>query len=140
MSTFRLEALLNLWRSAPADTEAAIRAFAQFYTDPVIVNGTPMALQALVERARAQQRALSEIDFEVLERLDMPGYTVIAFVHRAKHTGPMITPLGEVAATGKPIARKTIDILRFRDDRICEVHVVSDELGGLTQLGVVRLS
>ena len=42
--------------------------------------------------------------------------------------------------TGREGAARTIDILAVRDGRITDITVVSDELGLLTTLGVLRLA
>lgn len=130
--------LLRLWtRSLPRAEH--VRAFAQFYTDPVVVNGTSFTLDALYDRALVQQRALSDIQIEILDQVDTDERTIVAFRHRGKHTGPLATPLGEVAPTGKVIERQVIDILRYEGTRICQIWVVADELGGLLQLDALTL-
>jgi hypothetical protein len=48
--------------------------------------------------------------------------------------------LGEVPATGREAAARTIDILAVRDHKITDVTVVADELGMLTQLNALRLA
>jgi SnoaL-like polyketide cyclase len=133
-----LNAILQLWtRTLPKPEH--LRAFAEHYTDPVIVNGTPLSLDAMVDRAQAQQRALSDIEMVMLEQIDTEDRSIIAFRQRGRHTGPLATPLGEVPATGKIIERQVIDILRFEGSRVCHIYVVADELGGLLQLGAVAL-
>jgi hypothetical protein len=59
---------------------------------------------------------------------------------RARHTGPLDTPLGTVEATSRPVEARTTDILTLRDGRISDVCVVSDELALLLQLGAIRLA
>lgn len=130
--------LLRLWTQKRSKAEH-LQSFTQFYTDPVIVNGTPFTLDALVDRALVQQRALSDIEIEILDQIDTDDRTVVAFRHRGKHTGPLATPIGEIAATGKIIDRQVIDVLRYEGSRICQIYVVADELGGLLQLGALAL-
>jgi hypothetical protein len=133
-----LNGILQLWTRSLPKAEHVL-AFAEHYTDPVVVNGTPLSLDAMVDRAHGQQRALSDIEVDILEQVDTEDRSIIAFRQRGRHTGPLSTPLGEVAATGKIIERQIIDILRFEGSRICQIYVVADELGGLLQLGAVAL-
>jgi hypothetical protein len=42
--------LFDLWRTPPGSNADAIAAFDAVYTDPVLVNGAPMALRDLVAR------------------------------------------------------------------------------------------
>jgi hypothetical protein len=56
------------------------------------------------------------------------------------HTGTLPTPLGDLAATGREAAARTIDIPSVRDDKITDITVVADELSVLTQLNALRLN
>jgi hypothetical protein len=58
-----------------------------------------------------------------------------------RHVGPLLTPLGEVPATGREVVTRAVDVLTVTDDGlIAAVHVVSDDLATLTQLDAVRLA
>ncbi len=130
--------LMALWAGPPVEG-AAEKAFGELYTDPVIVNGTAMTVTQLAERAGALHAAFSEIDHEMLDHVQAPGREVVAFLLRGRHTGTWVTPLGEVAPTGRVFEARVIDILHITDGRVAEVWTVPDELGLLTQLGAVGL-
>ena len=131
--------LIRLWTTPLPAGDAAVAAFARHYTDPVKVNGAVMSLPAMVDRARAAQRAFADLDATLLTQVDTPSHTSIVFRMRGRHVGPMATPLGEVAATGQVMERQIIDVLGIRDGLIHEVWMVGDELGALTRLGVLAL-
>ncbi|MDP9817700.1 ester cyclase [Spirilliplanes yamanashiensis] len=137
-----IDALLAVWTDpVPADDAAAAAAFRRLYTDPVTVNGAPLAVGALVERARALQAAFSDRRTVLHDVVTAPGRLVVAFEMHVRHTGPLRTALGEVPATGRTVVSNAIDVLTLdADDRIAEVRVVSDELGVLTQLDAARLA
>jgi predicted ester cyclase len=136
-----LSGILKLWtQPVPDDTALAARAFEEHYTNPVLVNGKSLPCSGLVERARIQQRAFTDLKIHVLQQVDTVDHSAIAFRQTGKHTGPLPTALGEVAATGEEVERNIIDILTFRDGRVCEVRVVGDELGLLVALNAVKLS
>lgn len=132
--------LMTLWSQPLPDGEAAIERFAAFYTDPVSINGTAIPLASLVERARATQRAFADLQATVLAQIDTDTHTIVVFKMRGRHVGPLPTPLGEVAPTGKVSERQIIDVLGLRGGRVAEVWMVGDELSALVQLGALRLA
>jgi predicted ester cyclase len=93
----------------------------------------------MLARARALHRAYSDLRHELLDVVVAPGRLVVAFLMRGAHTGPLPTPLGTVAPTGREVAIRTIDVLTVVDGRIAAVCVVGDELGTLVRLGAVQL-
>ena len=139
MTTDLAERLFALWIDPPLDDDAALAAFRALYTDPVDVNGMPITAVAMLARARTLHRAYSGLRHEVLDVVEAPGRLVVAFRMRGTHTGPLPTPLGTVAPTGRSVAIRTIDVLTVEDGRIAAVCVVGDELGALIGLDAVTL-
>jgi ketosteroid isomerase-like protein len=129
-----VDRLLALWRDPPADDADALAAFRALYTDPVDVNGVTVSAADLLARARILHRAYSGLHNEVLDVVTAADRVVIAF---GTHTGPLPTPVGTVAPTGRPVSIRTIDVLTVVDGRITRVIVVGDELGALVALGAV---
>jgi predicted ester cyclase len=134
-----VEHLTRLWTEPVPARAQAVRAFGELYTDPVLVNGTPMSLLDLVERARALQRAFADLTMEVIDEFQAPNRFVIVFLQRGRHVGPLSLPLGEIAPTGRQVEVRTIDVLSMTDDRISAVQVVPDNLGLAMQLDAVAL-
>lgn len=128
--------LLALWTS-PADGPGAYAAFAALYSDPVVVNGTAMSVDDLVERARRLQSALTDLRAEILQVVEHPASLVIAFVMHGRHTGTYASPLGPVPATGRTVAIRTIDVLTLTEGRISRIWVNADDLGPLLQMDAV---
>lgn len=138
MST--VEQLTRLWtQPVPANPEA-VAAFAQLYTDPVSINGRSTSLVDLVDRARALQRAFADLSMEIIDEFEAPGRFVVVFLQRGRHVGPLALPLGEIAATGRQIEVRTIDVLSMTENRISAIQVVPDNLGLAMQLGAVALT
>jgi ketosteroid isomerase-like protein len=54
------------------------------------------------------------------------------------HTGPLATDDGEVDPTGAAIDLRFADVSRVRDGRIVAYHTYYDQLGLLTQLGLMH--
>jgi ketosteroid isomerase-like protein len=135
-----LEHLLDLWRKPVGKRADPVADFGTLYADPVTVNGTSLALADLVARARALQGALADLAADVVHELEIPGQVVVAFTMRGRHVGPLASPLGTVAPTGRTVAIRTTDILTLEDGRITDIWVISDDLGLLLQLDAVRLA
>jgi hypothetical protein len=105
----------------------------------VSINGTPVPVSSLVERARALQRAFDGRTTEIVDLVETPDRVAIAFYLRARQVGPLVTPVGTVSPTGGAVEVRTIDILTIADGLITALWLVSDELGMLTQLDAVWL-
>ena len=134
-----LDRLFGLWQE-PVDERSDPEAdFRELYADPVLINGTPVQVPALVERARALQGAFEGLTAEVVDHVETPDRLVIAFHLRGRHVGPLVTPIGNVMPTGREVVIRTIDILILADGMITALWVVSDDFGMLTQLDAVRL-
>ena len=129
--------LFELWSSPPDSNADPLAAFGAVYTDPVLINGAPMALTDLVARARALHGAFSDHEIEIVDRVAQPGKLAIAFRHTARHTGPWTTAVGEIAPTGVTVTGLGIDLLTLKDDRVAEIWVLADELQRLAQVGAV---
>ncbi|HEX2384478.1 MAG TPA: ester cyclase [Acidimicrobiales bacterium] len=133
------ERLVRLWTEPLGTAAEAHRAFAGAYADPVSVNGIDVSLADLVERARGIQRAFAGLQLELVDEVETPERIVIVFLQRGRHVGPLETPLGVVAPTGREIEVRVIDVLSVKDDRITAIQVVPDNLGLAMQLGAVQL-
>jgi hypothetical protein len=134
-----VERALRLWGGPLPEGDAALAAFRTVYTDPVEVNGATTALQTLVDRARMLQRALHGTSHRIEERVDAPGRQAFAFQITGRHVGPLTTPLGEIAATGRQLTLEGMDIFVVDEqaDRVTGVWAVADYLGLLVQAGVL---
>ena len=133
-----VDRLLDLWLNPPPDDATALAAFRALYADPVDINDAAVSATDLLARARTLHQAYEGLRHEVLDVVTAPGRIVVAFRMLGTHTGPLPTPVGTVAPTGRPVSIRTIDVLTVVDDRIARVIVVGDELGALLALGAVR--
>jgi predicted ester cyclase len=129
--------LFELWTRPPDTTADALAAFGAVYADPVLINGAPMALRDLVARVRGLHVAFTEHEIEIVDRIAEPRKLAIAFRHTATHTGPWMTPVGEIAPTGRTVTGVGIDLLTLEDDKIAAIWVLADELQRLQQVGAL---
>ena len=84
------------------------------------------------------QGALSDLRHELLADVDSGDRCAFAFRLSGRHTGPLDTPLGPLAATGRELMVAGMDIFVLRDGRIAEVWAVADMLGSLAAAGADR--
>lgn len=137
---FDVERLLRLWSdSLPEDDAAAADAFRELYTDPVTVNGTPIGVVDLVDRARAVQHTFDPVRREVLSVVEEGDRVAVAFRMGGPQVGTWTTSAGPVPATGREFWLRVIDVLTLADGRITDIVMVADELGVLVALDAVRL-
>jgi ketosteroid isomerase-like protein len=138
MTTF-VDRVLRLWRE-PLDGRMDPAAdFREVYADPVTVNGLAVTAEEMVERARALQRAYAALEFEVVHEIEASDKIILAFRLRGRHVGPLETPLGTLAPTGRRVENRATDILTVRDGRVSDIWVISDDLSLLRQLGAVSV-
>jgi SnoaL-like polyketide cyclase len=136
-----VQRLMDLWLAPPNNDEDAAAAFRALYTDPVQINGVAMSAGDLVARARALHASYDGLRHELVDRVDAPGKTVIAFRMHGTHVGVLSTPLGDVAPTGRPVEILTVDVLTLQPDgKVSEIWVLSDQLGLLLGLDALALS
>jgi ketosteroid isomerase-like protein len=136
---FDVDRMLRLWLEPFDDPAAAVAAFASVYADPLPVNGGELRVADLVERARVLHATYADVRMELLDLVEAPGRVVVAFRMRGRHDGPMVTPLGTVAPSGREVEQRVIDILTVADGRITGIEMVADTLSPLLQLGAVTL-
>ena len=135
-----LDRLLPLWTQPVDSRDDAEAAFREAYADPVMVNGAPMPVAGLVDRARTLQRAFDQLGMHIVDAVETPDRVVIAFLMRGRHVGPFHSPLGVVAPTQREVEVRTIDVLTLTAGVVSAIWVVADDLGLLRQLGAVTLA
>lgn len=119
------------------DIEAAVSAFSDELetTDPGM--GTVHGLKPFREYLETLKRAVPDAR-AVIEQMREAGDAVIVegrFV--GTHTGPLATPDGDVEATGASLDVRFADVSRVHDGKIVSYHTYYDQLGLLTQLGLM---
>ncbi|WP_250007887.1 ester cyclase [Actinoplanes sp. M2I2] len=134
-----VDEILALWHELPDDEGEARAASARVYADQVVVNGAEVTLDDLIAHARALQSAISDMRFDLLERVEHDDKVVLAFRMHGRHTGALSTSIGTISATGEEVTMQGVDVCTFAGGRIVAVTAVTDELGLLSRLGSVTL-
>jgi ketosteroid isomerase-like protein len=99
--------------------------------------GTVYGHEPFREYLQVFKRAMPDAT-AVIESLVEAGETIIVegrFV--GTHTGPLATPDGDVEPTGASVDLRFADFSRVRDARIVSYRTYYDQLGLLTQLGLM---
>ena len=101
----------------------------------MLVNGTPSPLAELVRRARMVQGAFTDLRHELVADVDSGDRCAFAFRLSGRHTGPLETPLGPVAATRRELVVQGMDLFVLCDGRVAEIWALADMLGLLITAG-----
>jgi predicted ester cyclase len=99
--------------------------------------GTLRGLNAFRAAIHVFPDAFPEIEFSVDTWIEAGDTLVAEGRVKGTHTGPLKTPQGEMAATGRRLDLTFVDILRARGDRISLLHVYFDRLEMMSQLGLI---
>ena len=73
-----------------------------------------------------------------IDKMIAAGDTVVVeFTGRGTHTGPLVTSMGEIPATGRSMTLKLCDVLEFRDGKIAMQRTYFDTGSMMAQLGLL---
>jgi hypothetical protein len=64
-----VDRMLALW-STPPEGDSAVDVFRTVYADPYRVNGTPIAVEEIVERVRRIHASLTDLEQVVIDGVD----------------------------------------------------------------------
>lgn len=92
----------------------------------------------VISMASAYLTAFPDLRHETKDTIESASGDKIAVELDVKgtHTGPLMTPQGEVAATGKPVVWESVDYITVRDGKIASWHLYTDQLIFMRQLGL----
>jgi len=81
--------------------------------------------------------AMPDCKVEIVNVVGSEEWTVVEFIGRGTHTGPLAGPQGTIPATQKKLDLKVCELLRIKDGRIAEAHVYFDAATMLGQFGLL---
>jgi predicted ester cyclase len=82
-------------------------------------------------------RAFPDMRHEVLSTIDSDEQVAAEIRFTGTHTGPLASPSGDIAPTGKAVTLDYADLLRFTGGKLESEHVYFDQTAVLTQLGLL---
>lgn len=81
--------------------------------------------------------AMPDAKVEIVNVIGGDEWTVVEFIGRGTHTGPLIGRQGAIPATQKKMDMKFCELFRIKDGLICEVHLYFDAATLLNQFGLM---
>jgi steroid delta-isomerase-like uncharacterized protein len=75
--------------------------------------------------------------FSIADRVLGDDAAATELVFTGTHRGPLLRPTGEIPPTGRPVTIQSVSVFRFKDGLIASEHAYVDQLGFMTQLGLM---
>lgn len=122
------------------DNNRIDEAVAAFAVDLEIVDpgiGTVHGRERFREYLHRFKRAMPDAKAIVEHQSEAANTVVVEGRFVATFTGPLATDEGDVAATGATVDLRFADVSRVRDGVIVSYHTYYDQLGLLTQMGLM---
>ena len=122
------------------DDDRIDNAIARFSEDLETIDpgmGTVHGLEPFREYLETFKRAMPDAQ-AIVEQVHEAGEVVVVegrFV--GTHTGPLVTPDGDIAPTGASVNLRFADVSRVDGDKITAYHTYYDQLAFMTQLGMM---
>ncbi len=92
-----------------------------------------MSQQSLIDAAKAPIIAYGKKDWDAVRAALLPGFL---YDEVATHTGPLQTPTGQMAATGKPIEMRACQVFEIAGGKAQSMRQYFDMATLMQQLGV----
>jgi ketosteroid isomerase-like protein len=99
--------------------------------------GTVHGIPPFTEYLETFKRAIPDATAIVLSTCDVGDAVVVEGRFVGTFTGPLATPDGDVDPTGAAVDLRFADITRVRNGKITSYHTYYDQLGMMTQLGLI---
>lgn len=94
-------------------------------------------LQGFEDFMRGHKTAFPDVQIEVTNQIAADDSVVNEFVAHGTHTGPLQTPSGTIAPTGRPVTFTVCEVCQFRDGKLAGLHNYQDKVALLRQLGLI---
>jgi steroid delta-isomerase-like uncharacterized protein len=135
----RPQEIMQRWQEAfNAHDEGALRSF--LAADVLFEAPGDIRLEgaeATLEYAMSWLRAFPDSQMTVQTEVADGDWVVQRFVFEGTHEGTLVTPIGEIPATGRRLVGRGVEVTRISGDEITEDYLYFDQMQVLTQLGLV---
>lgn len=91
-------------------------------------------LAATKEGIAVWTTAFPDLRHEVTDYVETDDKIAVELFISALHTGPLATPVGEIAPSWRPVVIESTDVITVRDGKICSWHSYFDTASILTQV------
>jgi steroid delta-isomerase-like uncharacterized protein len=103
------------------------------FVDHTPLEGLPGNREGVRMLFAALRRAFPDLKVDISEQIAEDDRVVTRKTFHGTHGGPFLG----LPPTGSPVRFEVVDILTFRDGRICEHRAVLDNLSLMQQLGAI---
>ena len=86
---------------------------------------------------QARKTAFPDITVEHTNLVAEGDQVAVEFVASGTHTGPLMTPAGEIPPTGKPVTLNVLEIHTWRDGKLVKIVQYQDASSTLRQIGAL---
>jgi steroid delta-isomerase-like uncharacterized protein len=93
--------------------------------------------EAIVGYAMTWLNALPDATATVDNEVIAGDWAATQQTFRGTHTGTLVSPDGDIPATGKSVVGRAAELIRVVDGKIVEDHLYFDNMEFLTQIGLV---
>jgi steroid delta-isomerase-like uncharacterized protein len=80
--------------------------------------------------------AFPDVAITVVNQVATEEQVVTEFTAKGTHTGPLLTPAGEIPPTGKTVDFTACEVWKVRDGRLASLHNYQDVASLMRQLGL----
>lgn len=119
------------------DFGAAVEAFTEDSVHIEPVSPTPMDLQAWRQYGERFKGGLPDAHMEIEQVIEDGDRAAVEARFVGTHTQPLMTPQGEVPASGRSINLPFVECVEIRDGKIAEHRVYYDQVAFMTALGLM---
>jgi len=120
------------------DLEAAVQDFAPDVHTLEPSAGEMVGRDAWRQFGETFKRALPDARLELVSILESGDRAAVEGRFAGTHTGPLVSPQGEVPPSGNAVDMPYADFFEVRDGQVVEHHVYYDQVVMLTQLGMMQ--
>jgi len=123
-----------------AFNERAWQRASQLYSPDLVVvepGGASQGIDAFLAHAQGFTRAFPDSRAEVKTLTEAGNRVAVEAVYTGTHTGPLVTPQGEVPPTGRTLSLPYCAIMEIVAGRIATHHVYYDQMTFAAQLGLI---
>jgi steroid delta-isomerase-like uncharacterized protein len=93
--------------------------------------------EGFIQFMQSFKTAFPDCKLTVTNQVSNEEYVVTEFIAVGTHTGPLLTPAGEIPPTGKRAEWPVCEVWQMRDGKLASIHNYQDLATMLRQLGLI---
>jgi steroid delta-isomerase-like uncharacterized protein len=99
--------------------------------------GTTQGIEPFLAHAKGFATALPDSRLEVTSVVESGTFVVVEGAYTGTHTGPLVTPQGEVPPTGRQLSLPLCEVFEVAAGRIAKLRAYYDQMTFAAQLGLL---